>query len=165
MPAAAPPSPRPVKPPPLVVGLTLSSTTSTGKGPRFGVGNTLMGTPASVAATPEANPTAHTAFDPRVKSANRSFTKTRSAATLRAGSSPQYPASAKRDGIEGVVVLLITIGKQGRVLSAQVLKGLLPALDESAIQAAKQTLWTPAMADGKPTQSTRRFNVRFRLQG
>jgi TonB family protein len=61
-------------------------------------------------------------------------------------------------------VLSITINPRGRVEDASVLRGLGAGLDESALTAARNTLWSPATIDGEPVRSTRRFNVRFTLQ-
>jgi protein TonB len=84
-------------------------------------------------------------------------------AALQTRVTPHYPPAAKRDGVEGVVVLFITINEKGRVDSARVLRGIGSGLDESALDAARTTTWFPATIDGQPVRSTRRFNVRFSL--
>jgi len=62
-----------------------------------------------------------------------------------------YPEKARKKGIEGVVVLHVLIGKNGRVLQAKVLKSLNDELNSAAIQAIKKTKWKPALQkkDGK----------------
>jgi len=156
-------------PPPLVVGLTLSSTVGSGRGPRFAVGNTLMGTPEGRARAPKAGPLAR-AVAPSAAPVQKdppsrhSVAKQRRDAKLKTGSEPQYPPQARREGVEGVVVLSITIGRDGRVESAQVLRGLGFGLDESALRAARTTVWVPATVGAESVRSTRRFNVRFTLQ-
>ena len=160
----AEPAPEPPPSTPLVVGLTLSSTTRSGKGPRFAVGNTLMGTPDETAQAPTPGSMVRGA-PPPPESTDRSLYKNRVSAKLRRRSTPYYPPAAKRDGVEGVVVLSITINTRGEVEKAKVLRGLGSGLDESAINAARSTLWSPSTVDGRPVRSTRRFNVRFTLQG
>ncbi|MCB9535504.1 MAG: energy transducer TonB [Myxococcales bacterium] len=77
---------------------------------------------------------------------------------------PDYPAAARKEGIEGTVVLSIVVDTEGRVVRATVVKGLGHGLDQAAVEAAKATLWHPATVGGRPTQSTRRFHVRFTLE-
>ena len=86
------------------------------------------------------------------------------AAKLKRSTTPTYPAIARNQGVEGVVILAITIGPDGRVEDAHVVKGLGLGLDESALAAARKTVWSPATVNGNPTRTTRRFNVRFTLQ-
>lgn len=155
----------PAKPVPLVVGLTLSSTTPSGKGARFGVGNTLVGTPKRTAAPAKAGPLDRGPSGGRSGPRNSSSSKHRTAASLRRSSPPHYPIQAKHDGLEGVVVLSITISAHGHVEDATVLRGLGSGLDESALNAARDTLWSPATIDGQAVRSTRRFNVRFTIHG
>lgn len=165
MPTTAPSSPeKAAAPPPLVVGLTLSSTTQGGKGPRIAVGNTLMGTPDSVAKTPVAGPMVKAKPVPPTLGESDITEERRVAAKLRSSTPPFYPPEAKRDGLQGVVVLSITINPRGHVSRAQVLRGLDARLDASAVAAAKNTLWSPATVNGHPIVITRRFNVRFTLQ-
>jgi len=56
-----------------------------------------------------------------------------------------YPEKARKKGIEGVVVLHVLIGKDGRVLQAKVLKSPNDELNSAAIRAIKKTLWKPAL--------------------
>lgn len=156
---AAPPKPR------LIAGLTLASTVE-GSGPRFGVGDTTMGAPGRVASAPgggrrgparagrsDGSPDGVGAGEPA-----------RVAAKLKKKTVPDYPAAARKEGIEGTVVLSIVVDTEGRVVRATVVKGLGHGLDQAAVEAAKATLWHPATVGGRPTQSTRRFHVRFTLE-
>lgn len=160
--------PPPSKAVPLVVGLTLSSTSAKGRGPRLAVGNTLMGAPSQVATTPVSGPMVGGAVQASsgttATAGSSGSQKVRVAAQLQHSTPPFYPPAAKRDGLEGVVVLTITISAEGTVKQARVIRGLSRPLDASALTAAKQTLWTPATVDGRPVTITRRFNVRFTLQ-
>lgn len=59
-----------------------------------------------------------------------------------------YPHLAKKNRIQGDVELAIEIGDYGTVENIQVIKGLGWGLTESAIQAARQELFLPAIKDG-----------------
>jgi protein TonB len=159
------PAPAPL---PLALGLTLSSTTQGGHGAKFAVGDSLMGEPDRIAHAPRpprraAVPRAGTDAPVAVR-APLTNNRTSVAAKLQRSTMPVYPLAAKNQGLEGVVVLAITIGPDGRVEDVRVLRGLGFGLDESALKAARQTQWQPATLDGQPIRSTRRFNVRFTLQ-
>ncbi len=157
------------QPPPLVVGLTLSSTSVAGLGPKVSVGDTLLGTPSTLAQAPReptlaplASPT-HQLPGPTTPPHHTS--KKLTAARLIRPASPSYPLSAKRAGIEGVVVLAISIDERGCVVNARVLSGLGHGLDQAAVSAARKTLWQPATLGESPVATTRRLKVRFSLQG
>ncbi|PIE17784.1 MAG: hypothetical protein CSA65_07745 [Proteobacteria bacterium] len=55
-----------------------------------------------------------------------------------------YPERMRELGIEGRVVLQLTVGPDGRVTKTKVLKGLRKELDRAAIAAAKKMRFTPA---------------------
>ncbi len=56
---------------------------------------------------------------------------------------PQYPDLARRAGIEGKVIVLVTISEKGNVLDAKIMKSV-PMLDEAALNAAKKCTFKPA---------------------
>ena len=58
-----------------------------------------------------------------------------------------YPISARNAGIEGMVVVQVTIGKTGLVENAKIFKSK-PPLDEAALIAAKKCLFKPAINNG-----------------
>lgn len=154
------PEPRPADPPaeapvPLIAGLTLSSTTAAGRGPRFGVGNTQLGTPGARAGDPDASSSSSA---PLVVGAARVE------ARLLEGAAPDYSSEARREGVEGVVVLALTLDASGHVEQARVIRGLGYGLDEAALRAARETRWAAATLDGAPVRSFRRFTVRFTLR-
>ncbi len=84
--------------------------------------------------------------------------KDRSPQTLVLGM-PAYPYIAKKNRINGEVVLSIEISNDGTVGNPQVTKGLGWGLDESAIQAARKAVFLPAIKDGSfvAEQSTVKF--------
>ncbi len=75
---------------------------------------------------------------------------------------PVYPQDAFVKKIEGVVMLEITIDVTGRVSRARVVNSI-PALDQAAIECAKQWLFTPAMKRGRPVMTVANAPVTFRI--
>jgi TonB family protein len=76
---------------------------------------------------------------------------------------PIYPEIAKAAGVEGVVQLMVVIGKDGLVQSAQVLAG--PALlSEAALKAVSQWAYKPFLLNGEPMAVTTEVNVTFSLR-
>ena len=77
---------------------------------------------------------------------------------------PGYTVAANRAGVEGEVVLLVTIDTKGKVVAVKVIKGLGYGLDEAAIKAAEKWLYEPATLDGTPIRSKKRQKVQFILE-
>jgi TonB family protein len=75
---------------------------------------------------------------------------------------PVYPASAKDAGIQGVVILEVSIGKDGKVTAAKVLRSI-PQLDQAAIDAVKQWEYTPTLKNGVPVPVSMTVTVSFKL--
>jgi protein TonB len=66
-------------------------------------------------------------------------------------SEPAYPETAKRANIEGVVILQVDIDATGAVKKVSVIKGLGYGCDEAAVEAMKQSSFTPAIGvNGEP---------------
>jgi TonB family protein len=80
------------------------------------------------------------------------------------GPNPMYPEAARRARIQGVVVLECTIGKDGSVKEAKVLRGLPLGLTESAVDAVKKWQFKPSTLNGKPVEVLYILTVRFNLQ-
>ena len=74
---------------------------------------------------------------------------------------PKYTMQARQAEIEGVVRVEVTVDETGRVVSARVLSGLGYGLDESALDAAKQLVFEPALRCGKPVVGTKKIPFRF----
>jgi TonB family protein len=75
---------------------------------------------------------------------------------------PEYPAEAKAAHIQGIVSLLVTIGKDGSVTDVKEISGpreLIPA----AIAAVKQWRYRPIIARGQPTEASTVVDVPFKL--
>lgn len=77
----------------------------------------------------------------------------------------KYPASAKKNGIQGKVTLQFTIEPNGKVTNVEVLRGVDKALDEEAVRVvSKSPRWKPGYVDGKPVRVTYTFPVIFQLR-
>jgi len=76
---------------------------------------------------------------------------------------PVYPKLALKAGLEGLVIIEATINERGRVVNETVLRGV-PILDEAALEAVRQWVYTPTLVDGVPTPVIMTVTVTFRLQ-
>jgi L-ribulose-5-phosphate 3-epimerase len=81
---------------------------------------------------------------------------------LRRQITPVYPEEAIRAGLEGTVVLAVTIGDQGLVSEVKVLESV-PGLDQAAIDAVKEWQYTGAWIGGEPVHYTTTVSVKFFL--
>jgi len=75
---------------------------------------------------------------------------------------PKYPPEAGRARIEGTVVLLAVIGKDGTVQDVRVQSGL-PVLAEAAIEAVKQWRYRPYLLNGEPVEVDSQITINFNL--
>lgn len=97
---------------------------------------------------------------------------------------PVYPADAKKEGVEGVYVIDVTIGKDGAIRDAT-LAASAPTMErldqlktkegrfsgtegdkrlaEAALAAVKQWKYAPIVKDGKPVDFKATVTVRFKL--
>ncbi|MEQ1759472.1 MAG: TonB family protein [Vicinamibacterales bacterium] len=76
---------------------------------------------------------------------------------------PVYPPQAQTDRVQGVVIIEATIGEDGKVQAARVLRSV-PALDRAAIDAVRQWEYTPTLIDGIATPVIMTVTVSFSLQ-
>lgn len=76
---------------------------------------------------------------------------------------PVYPASARHDGISGIVILEVIIGRDGRVKNAIVIKGLPEGLSESAVDAVRQWKFKPGTLNGEPVEVIFNLTINFRV--
>ena len=77
---------------------------------------------------------------------------------------PEYPAAAQAAGIDGVVILEVTIGVDGVVTDAKILRSI-PQLDTAAIDAVRQWTFTPTVMpdSGQPVPIIMTVTVNFTL--
>jgi protein TonB len=76
---------------------------------------------------------------------------------------PIYPAIAQSARVQGVVIIEATIGPDGRVKDAKVLRSI-PLLDQAALDAVKQWEFTPTLLNGVPVPVIMTVTVNFTLQ-
>jgi protein TonB len=150
-----PPPQQPPKPVPLVVGLSLSSTTSAGT---FAapVGNTAYGKVADRAADPK-EVKAYTA--PKYTPIYQVDSEPRVASEVKI----PYPEEARRAGIEGTVTLSITVDFEGKVVAAKVLSGPGYGLNEAAREAIRRFRFKPAIKAGEPVSTEMKYAYTFLL--
>jgi len=75
---------------------------------------------------------------------------------------PVYPDIAKQARVQGVVILECTISPQGKVTDVKVLRGI-PLLDQAAVEAVKQWVYTPTLLNGVPVPVIMTVTVNFKL--
>ncbi|MCX6543916.1 MAG: M56 family metallopeptidase [Acidobacteria bacterium] len=73
-----------------------------------------------------------------------------------------YPAEAKDAGVQGVVILEVVIGKDGKVIDAKVLRSI-PLLDQAALDAVRQWEFTPTQVNDVPLNVVMTVTVNFTL--
>src|SRR6185295_3770865 len=76
---------------------------------------------------------------------------------------PVYPPIAQSARVSGVVIIEATIGADGRVKDAKVLRSI-PLLDQAALDAVKQWQFTPTLLNGVPVAVIMTVTVNFTLQ-
>ncbi len=147
------PPPEPGPPPPVVVGLTLQSTTTAGT-VAVPVGNTLVGRPAERA---EAPGSVRPGYAPLY------LVDTRPELLEEINGEEIYPAQARKLSIEGQVVLAITVEADGHVSAARVVSGPGYGLNEAAQGAILRARFKPATKGGKPVATDLRYTYTFAL--
>lgn len=77
----------------------------------------------------------------------------------------KYPATAKDNGIEGVVSVAFTVKADGSIGNIKIKRMVDPDLESEAIRLVKQMpKWTPANDNGTPVESTAEVNISFSLE-
>jgi periplasmic protein TonB len=76
---------------------------------------------------------------------------------------PAYPAGAKLQGVQGTVILNGVVGTDGHFKKLEVLAGP-PMLQQAAMGAVRQWVYTPYLLEGKPVEVETDINVVFALQ-
>lgn len=79
---------------------------------------------------------------------------------------PKYPELAQRASIQGTVWVKALVDKEGKVRDAIIAKesGANAGFEEAAIEAAKQTVWKPAISNGQPIAVWVTYKVEFKLK-
>ena len=76
---------------------------------------------------------------------------------------PVYPPIAQSARVQGVVIIEATIGLNGKVEQAKVLRSI-PLLDAAALDAVKGWEFTPTLLNGVPVPVIMTVTVNFTLQ-
>jgi protein TonB len=137
------------------VGISLGSTVASG-GFAIGVGNTAYGKAAETAA----DPSSVRPYAGGVVPAARLSAQPRPLELPRI----EYPAKARKDGIEGQVALLLRIDARGVVTAVRALDAPSPALAAAAVEGASRFRFTPALVEGEPVETEIRFTYTFLLE-
>jgi protein TonB len=115
---------------------------------REGEGTGTQDAPAPVAPVPEAPKPKGPSRPPRVVN----------------WTDPPYPEQARQQGIEGTVILKLSVTAKGSPRNVAVVKSSgHSGLDEAAVAHVQKTGFSPALKDGQPVAMTITFRVKFRL--
>lgn len=76
---------------------------------------------------------------------------------------PIYPPEAQAARVQGVVIIDVTVGTNGKVTDARVLKSI-PSLDEAALDAVKQWEFTPTVLNNVAVPAIVTVTVNFTLK-
>lgn len=75
---------------------------------------------------------------------------------------PVYPPDAQAARVSGIVIAEITVGTDGTVTDARVLRGN-PLLNDAALEAVKQWQYSPTLLNGVPVPIIMTVTVQFRI--
>jgi periplasmic protein TonB len=75
---------------------------------------------------------------------------------------PSYPPIAQSARVQGVVIIEATIGVDGRVRDAKILRSV-PLLDQAALDAVRQWEYSPTLLNGVPVPVIMTVTVQFTL--
>jgi protein TonB len=76
---------------------------------------------------------------------------------------PVYPAIARANKVQGLVILEAVIGENGRVRNVRVLRSI-PLLDAAAVEAVRQWVFSPTLLNGEPVPVVMTVTVAFELK-
>lgn len=76
---------------------------------------------------------------------------------------PAYPEAARAAGISGIVIIDATIGKDGSVTMARVLRGV-PELNDAALSAVREWRFTPTLLNGQPVDVVMTVTINFQAR-
>lgn len=149
------PPPEPTKPVPIVVGISMGSTTTSG-GFAVQVGNTTYGKADSKIVDPsEVKPYAAAKYAPPGSADSE---------PVPLGEvKPPYPEEARKNDVEGSVKLKVTTDETGQVTEVAIINGPGYGLNEAARDAIRRVKFKPAMKGGEAVGYTFVFTYTFLL--
>lgn len=75
-----------------------------------------------------------------------------------------YPEQARRMGVEGTVIVVFVVNKDGSISNVDILRGIGAGADEEAIRVVQNAPnWTPGEQSGKAINTRMRLPIRFKL--
>jgi len=129
---------------------------ATGKGVEGGLPDGVAGSGVVVLNEPPPPPPPVPVAPRRISQGIRQPAKIRDA-------QPIYPVIAQSARVQGVVILEAVIGVDGRVKEARVLRSI-PLLDQAALDAVRQWVYTPTLLNGVPVPIVMTVTVTFTLR-
>ncbi len=152
-----PPSPEAKPSAPISIGISMSSTTTAGtfSAP---VGNSLYGSTSPTAKNP-ADVRPYISPNDRYVPPSQISEQPELIRDFKA----PYPPEAKKNGLEGDVLLRLLVDSKGRVIKVTLLQGCGYGFDQAAINAAKKFLFRPATEGGESVATEIMYNYRFFL--
>ena len=159
-PIDAPPPPNDTPPPdakpvPVMVGISLNSTTTGTTGFAVPVGNTSYGKADKANNPADVKPYSAPVYVPP----GGADSEPELATEVKVA----YPEEAKKNGQEGTVRLKLKIDAEGKVVEAIVLSGPGYGLNEAAREAARRFKFKPAKKNGEPVGTTITYSYTFLL--
>jgi protein TonB len=168
-PSSLPPPPEPPPEPVEVLpGITLDATTTAESSMKVVAGNTAFGDPNDGKKRDLEKLKAGWAGGKpggKAKKARRVAQRPPTRASPLKTFKPRYPKQLIDEGIEGVVLLLIEVSRDGKTERIKLLRGLHPALDKLSVRAVKRFRWKPATIDGKAVDSRLKYRFRWQVTG
>lgn len=76
-----------------------------------------------------------------------------------------YPSVAKQAGLEGKVYVLVFINEAGKVDNVKIIKGIGGGCDEAAMDAVRQTKFSPGKSQNNSIKTKLTIPITFRLKG
>jgi protein TonB len=77
---------------------------------------------------------------------------------------PKFPESMKRDGMSGVVAVVIVIDEKGQIVNSSISKSSHPDFERPALEAVKQWKFKPAKKDGNVVKVRVTVPLRFNVE-
>jgi TonB family protein len=78
---------------------------------------------------------------------------------------PRYPEEARKNKVQGKVIVIVTVGTDGRVRDAKIDKSPDPLLSNAALDAVEQWLYEPQLDEaGLPAEAEARVTIDFTLE-
>lgn len=86
--------------------------------------------------------------------------------TFTGNSQPRYPEQARQYGWQGMVLLRIKVGLDGRISRVEIVQSSgFEVLDDEAVRTVQSWRGSPATRRGQPVETVEILPVRFRLRG